>query len=307
MENPDGAMATPRSPLGSRRTLGAELRRLRTRSGLTLDDVAARMTCSTSKISRLENGKGIPKIPDVRELIRIYGVTSESERETLLRLVHDGRERGWWEPLRDALPHDLVVDLTVRHAALESEALRVSAFEIVFVHGLLQTPDYTRAVLYAGGGARTEEEFERLLELRRRRQEALLRPDSPMLFVLVLDESVLHREVGSPSVMADQLDHLSDMAQRPNVSIRILPFSTGVRGGHGGPFGVMEFPPGSGSDIVYLEGHSGLAHLDAPSDVEHYRAMFGDLLVASRPQDVSKAEIDRFRDIHRARAKDRSA
>jgi transcriptional regulator with XRE-family HTH domain len=300
-------MATKRSPLGSRRRLGAELRRLRTRSGLTLDDVAVRMTCSTSKISRLETGKGIPKIPDVQELIRIYGVSSDAERELLLRLVHDGREHGWWEPLRDALPHDLVVDLTVRHAALESEALRVSAFEIVFVHGLLQTPEYTRAVLEAAGGAREEAEFERLLELRRRRQEALARAESPMLFALVLDESVLHRTVGSAAIMAGQLDHLSEMARRPNISVRILPFSVGARGGHGGAFGVLEFPPGAGSDIAYTEGHSGLTHLDARNDVENYRAMFGDLLVASLTQDVSRAEIDRFRDIHRVRAKDGSA
>src|SRR5438270_5441947 len=103
-QHPDGAMATTQSPLGSRRRLGAELRRLRTRSGLTLDDVAIRMTCSTSKISRLETGKGIPKIPDVQELIRIYGVSSDTEREMLLRLVHDGREHGWWEPLVVGLP-----------------------------------------------------------------------------------------------------------------------------------------------------------------------------------------------------------
>jgi len=300
-------MATSQSPLGSRRRLGAELRRLRTRTGLTLDDVAVRMTCSTSKISRLETGKGIPKIPDVQELIRIYGVSSDTEREMLLRLVHDGREHGWWEPLLEGLPHDLVVDLTVRHTALETEALRVVAFEIVFVHGLLQTPDYARAVLNAARGAREEEEFEQLLELRRRRQEGLLRPESPLLFSLVLDESVLHRTVGSSAIMADQLEHLSAMARRPNISVRILPFSVGTRGGHGGPFGVMEFPPGAGSDVAYLEGHTGLTHLDARSDVENYRTIFGDLLISSLTTDVSRAEIDRFRDIHRARAKDGSA
>jgi transcriptional regulator with XRE-family HTH domain len=284
--------------------LGAELRRLRTRNGLTLDDVAVRMTCSTSKISRLENGKGIPKIPDVQELIRIYGVSSDTEREMLLRLVHDGREHGWWEPLVVGLPHDIAVDLSVRHAALETEALRVAAFEMAWIHGLLQTPLYSRAVLDAARGEREESEFEQLLELRRRRQEVLLRTESPVFFSLVLDESVLHRVVGSPAIMVEQLDHLTEMMQRPNVSVRILPFSAGTRRGHAGPFGIMEFPPGAGSDVAYLEGHAGLTHLEAASDVETYRAVFGDLLVAAHDPDVSRAEIDRFRDIHQTRAKD---
>ncbi|WP_281690724.1 helix-turn-helix domain-containing protein [Pseudonocardia thermophila] len=300
-------MPTSRSPLGSRRRLGAELRRLRTRAGLTLDEVAAQLTCSTSKISRLETGKGIPKLPDVRELIRIYGVTSDTEQEMLLRLVHDSREHGWWEPLLDGLPHDTVVDLSARHAALESDALRVSAFEIVWVHGLLQTPDYARAVLAATGRVEHDGEIDRLVELRRRRQEALLRADSPLELVLVLDESVLHRVVGSPAIMAEQLQHLSVMARRPNVSVRVLPFAGGARRGHAGAFGVIEFLPGAGSDVAYLEGHTGLTHLDGPGDVEEYRAVFGELLLASLDATASLAEIDRFRDIHESHAEGRPA
>lgn len=300
-------MAAPQSPLGSRRRLGAELRRLRTRSGLTLDEVAVRMTCSTSKISRLETGKGIPKIPDVQELMRIYGVSSDTEREMLLRLVHGGREHGWWEPVVEGLPHDLVVDPSVRHAGLETEALRVTAFEIVYVHGLLQTADYARAVLESSPGDREEGDIERLLELRRRRQEALVREESPLTFSVVLDESVLHRVVGSPEIMADQLRHLSEMSRRHNVNVRVLPFTAGSRRGHAGAFGVLEFPPGAGSDIAYLEGHTGLTHLDTHQDVETFRAVFGDLIVHSLSIDVSRAEIDRCRGIHESRAKDGSA
>lgn len=118
---------------------------MRRKKGLTLDEVAERMTCSTSKISRLETGKGVPKIPDVSELMRIYGVTSETERDMLLRLVHDGREQGWWEQLTEGLAHErLVGDPSARYAGLESAALTVDAFELVLVHGLLQTARYTR-------------------------------------------------------------------------------------------------------------------------------------------------------------------
>ena len=112
-------MAAPQSPIGSRRRLGAELRRLRGKAGLTLDEVADLMTCSTSKISRLETGKGIPKMPDIRELIRIYGVTSDTEQDMLLRLVRDGRQPGWWEPLTEGVHSErFVLDYPGRYAAL---------------------------------------------------------------------------------------------------------------------------------------------------------------------------------------------
>src|SRR3954463_15110000 len=116
-------MGAPQSPIGSRRRLGAELRRLRTKAGLTLDEVAEQMTCSTSKISRLETGKGIPKLPDVRELMRIYGVVVDAERDMLLRLPRPGREHGWWEPLTEGLtPERFVMDVPSRYPALETGA-----------------------------------------------------------------------------------------------------------------------------------------------------------------------------------------
>ena len=173
-------MAAPQSPIGSRRRLGAELRKLRNEAGLTLDDVAARMTCSTSKISRLETGKGIPKVPDVRELMRIYGVGSDAEQDTLLRLVHDGREHGWWEPLTDGVqPERYVLDTPGRYAGLEGDATRVCSFDMTVVHGLLQTRDYSHAVRTPFLPHHTELEIDLLLELGGKRQEALHRTDSP--------------------------------------------------------------------------------------------------------------------------------
>ncbi len=142
------AAASPQSPIGARRRLGAELRRLRTKVGLTLDDVADRMTCSTSKISRLETGKGVPKVPDVSELLRIYGVTSDVERDLLLRLVHDGREHGWWETYTEGVqPERYILDSPGRYASLESDARAVRSFDLTIVHGLLQTEDYSHALM----------------------------------------------------------------------------------------------------------------------------------------------------------------
>src|SRR4051794_36695153 len=188
-------MAAPQSPIGSRRRLGAELRRLRGKAGLTLDEVADLMTCSTSKISRLETGKGIPKMPDIRELIRIYGVTSDTERDMLLRLVRDGRQPGWWEPLTEGVQTErFVLDFPGRYAALENDAAVVRSFDVTLVHGLLQTEGYARTVLTASLPHHSDDEIERLVALRLKRQEALRRTDrAPLQLVAVLDEAVVAR------------------------------------------------------------------------------------------------------------------
>lgn len=290
-------MSAPQSPTGSRRRLGAELRRLRGRTGLTLDDVAERMTCSTSKISRLETGKGIPKIPDVRELMRIYGVSSDTEQDMLVRLVHDGREQGWWESYTDGVaPERFMMDAPDRYAALESEALGISAFEVATLHGLVQTPGYTRCVLEAILSARDPDEMERLVELRRRRQDRL--GDRDVRFALVVDESALRRVVGSPAVMAEQLRYLLEVSRRPGMDLRVLPFGAGFHRALGGPFVVLEFPLGVGSDVVYIEGHAGDTYLENRSDVDLYKGVFADVTARALDNNASRSLIARCLDIH---------
>jgi transcriptional regulator with XRE-family HTH domain len=294
-------MAAPQSPIGSRRRLGAELRRLRTKARLTLDEVAELMTCSTSKISRLETGKGVPKVPDVRELMRIYGVTSDTEQDMLLRLVHDGREPGWWEPLTDGVtPERFMMDAPARYAALETEAETLLAFEVAVLHGLLQTPEYTRAVLEAVLTGRSPQELDQLVELRIRRKKAIVDRDPLLQMSLVLDESALHRAIGSPAIMSDQLQHLLEMAARPNVDVRVLPFGVGAHRALAGPFVVMEFPPGVGSDVVFIEGHAGDTYLEAPSDVGLYKEVFADETHRALPADESRAVISRWLSLHSA-------
>lgn len=304
---PDGAMATPQSPLGSRRRLGAELRRLRNRAGLTLDDVAVRMTCSTSKISRLETGKGIPKVPDVQELMRIYGVASDTEREMLLRLVHDGRESGWWEPVAvDLHTEAATADPAVRYAALETEATAVAAFELVLVHGLLQTPDYARAVLATLNVAGQDAELDQLLELRRLRQLALTRERSPLQLSVVLDESALWRRVGTPALMADQMRHLGEVAARPNVSVRVLPLDVGFRRGHVGSFTILDIPVEAGNDVVWIDSTAAVSYREAPAEVAQYREVFADLVAHALDRTASIEVIDRWRNVHTIRERGRA-
>jgi transcriptional regulator with XRE-family HTH domain len=292
-------MDAPTSPIGSRRRLGAELRRLRGRSGLTLHEVAALMTCSTSKISRLETGKAVPKVPDVSELMRIYGVASDTERDMLLRLVSDGREQGWWVPYTDALETErFMMSAPDRYAALESEATSVTSFDVGALYGLVQTPAYTRAVLAAVLPDRDPDEVERLVEFRGRRQEALTRATAPLRLTMVVDESVLHRPAGSPAVMAEQLTVLGELSRRPNVTVRVFPFAAGFHRAHAGQLVLLEFADDAVADVVYLEGHSGDTYLEEAPDVELYRGVLDDIHRRALDRDESLSVIARWASIH---------
>jgi transcriptional regulator with XRE-family HTH domain len=290
-------MAAAQSPVGSRRRLGAELRRLRLKTGLTLDEVADLMTCSTSKISRLETGKGIPKVPDVRELIRIYGVTSDTEQDMLLRLVQDGRQQGWWEPLTEGVqPERFMMDFPGRYAALENDATVVCSFDVMLVHGLLQTEDYARTVLSTLLPHHSMEEVDRLVALRLKRQEALYRIEpAPLALVAVLDEGVLCRPVGGSTVMGAQLEHILEMSELANVAVRVVPFSAGMLRAHAGHFVLLEIPDELGSDVAYIEGHAGETYLTGSSDVDLYRDVFTDVLGHALSPGESRTLISRYR------------
>jgi transcriptional regulator with XRE-family HTH domain len=288
-------MAGPQSPIGSRRRLGAELRRLRNESGLTLDEVAERMTCSTSKISRLETGKGVPKIPDVSELMRIYGVGSDAERDLLLRLVHDGREHGWWETYTEGVqPERHFLDSPSRYTSLENDARMVRCFDLTAVHGLLQTEDYMRAVLEQWLLHHTSDEIDRLTALRLRRQQALWRKRDPLEVVDVVDESVLWRPVGGPAVIAGQLRRLLELTELPNVTIRVLPASTGLLRAHVAAFVLLGIPTELGSDVAFMEGQAGNAFLDARADIELYEEVFADALGRALSPADSVGMINRY-------------
>lgn len=289
-------MATPQSPIGSRRRLGAELRRLRVETGLTLDEVAERMTCSTSKISRLETGKGIPKVPDVSELMRIYGVVSDTDRDMLLRLVHDGREHSWWEPLTDGVARErFVMDAPGRYAALENDATTVRTFDITQVHGLLQTEDYARTILAILLPHHSAGQIDRLVALRMKRQEALRRTDPPPLeLVSVLDEAVLQRPVGGPAAVVAQLQRIQELSGLPNVTVQVLPFAEGIRRAHKGHFVLLDIPRERGSDVVHIEGHAGETVLDDQSHVDRYRGVFADALDHALSPEASRDVVGRY-------------
>lgn len=278
-------------PAGPRRRLGAELRRLRNGAGLHLDQVAGRLHCSTSKISRLETGKGIPKSADVRELIKIYEVAADTEREMLMRLVRESRTEGWWEPYTEGVaPDRFFLDAPGHYAALETDATALRSFDFGTLHGLLQVADYARAVLSAQLPHHSAQEIEQLVELRLRRQDRL-RDADPLRLTVVVDESVLFRTVGGPEVMAAQMRHLVELMDQSHVVVRVLPFSAGVHRSHMGHFMLLQIPDDLGSDLVYIEGHAGETFLEAKSDVDLFRDVFDDALARSLDARASRDAV----------------
>ncbi len=287
-------MSPVRGPVVPRRRLGAELRTLREQAGLTIEEVAKELECSVSKVSRLETGQGIPKLRDVRDLLDRYGVIDQSYRDRMMRWVRDGRRQGWWHDFSDVLAPDpedpLLPDNLSRYVALEQDASEVRSFESTLVHGLLQTEDYARAVLTALSTA-DPEATDRLVELRMRRQERLYVDEDPLKVHLIFDEAVLHRPVGGEQVMRAQLKRLVTDAQRPNITIQVVPFNVGAHPATVGPFGVLAFPGSDDNDLVYVEGHLGDIYLEKERDVDAFERMFDNLVDMSMTAEQSVAFI----------------
>ena len=290
-------MSPVRGPVVPRRRLGAELRTLRERTGLTIEEVARELECSVSKVSRLETGQGIPKVRDVRDLLNRYKVTDQAHRDRMMRWVRDGQRQGWWHDFSDVLAPDpedpLIPDNLSRFVAFEQDASEVHSFETTLVHGLLQTEDYARAVLSALSTA-DPEATDRLVEFRMRRQDRLYVDEDPLKIHLILDEAVLHRPVGGDQVMQEQLNRLLADAQRPNITIRVLPFSVGAHRSVDGSFQVLAFPDSDDNDLVYAESHLGQLYLEKQHDVGVYKQIFDVLVERSMSVEQSVKFIAKF-------------
>lgn len=270
-------MTWAHGPVVTRRRLGGELKRLRDEAELKLDDVARELDCSTSKISRLETGKGIPRWRDVRDMLDVYGVPDGELRDRLLGWAQNGRARMWWQDYADVIPPN-----TVSYVELEWDATTITAYETQIPHGLLQTRDYARAVLRtAWGDQKSPADIERLVEVRMRRQEALL-PHHGLHLVCVVDESVLHRVTGSPAILADQLRHLVALAEAEHVDLRVLPFSAGLVPNSREAFAVLDFAEGVGPGVVYVERPGDASeYLADTSGLQTYRARMAGILAAA--------------------------
>lgn len=256
-------MPEVRSPTVRRRELGALLRALRTERGLTVEQVAERLLCSPSKVSRMETGHGIATPRDIRDLCNLYDVTGEAERDRMTRLALEGKEQGWWES------YDLDFDTYV---GLETEATGLKYYQSTIVPGLLQTADYARAMLDVYIPKLTPDRIDELLEVKLTRQR-ILRRELPLRLWAVFDEAALHRVVGGREVMGAQLDQLVDVSGNPNVTMQVIPYEAGAHPAMDSTFNILDFA-GPVPSVVYVEGLSGWRYLERPAEIEKYQQVF---------------------------------
>jgi len=261
--------------------LGVTLRRLRESRGITAQQAAREIRGSDSKISRIELGRQSAREVDVADLLTLYGVTGQAERDALLTLASQALGPPWWQPYTDVLPTWFQAYLGVEEAA---ESVRT--YDTHFVPGLLQTADYAAGLLAPGGFGAGE--AAKLLEVRAQRVARFAA--GGWRLSAVIDEAVLHRPVGDRRAFAAQLEHLRDAARWPGVTVRVRPLSAGAPLSPAG-FTILRFAADELPDAVYSEQLTTASYLDRPADVARYAAAMDLLAGGSRAADQTAAIV----------------
>ncbi|MGH3719503.1 MAG: helix-turn-helix domain-containing protein [Pseudonocardiaceae bacterium] len=263
--------------------LGNQLRQLREASGITTGAAGHAIRASHAKISRMELGRVGFKERDVADLLTLYGITDGQERGAFLALARRSNVPGWWHHYSDVLPSWFEMYL-----GLEQASNVIRTYEPQLVPGLLQTQESARAVILLGNASTSADDIERRVALRMKRQRVLTQPGAPNLWAVV-DEAALWRLDGR-SAMREQIRHLIEMAELPNVTLQVIPFYSGAHAAVGGPFSILRFSEPDLPDIVYLEQLTSALYLDKSQDVQHYLVVMDRLCVQAKPP----AETIRF-------------
>ncbi|MGJ5756118.1 helix-turn-helix protein [Streptomyces puniciscabiei] len=279
------------APSVLRMILGRQLEELRTRAGLSYAEAGAAIGVSHSTIRRMEAAKVARlRLADAEKLLQVYGVTDQDEIDTFLKSVREANKRGWWHTYRDVMP-----DWFAAYLSLEQAALQIRVYENQFVHGLLQTEDYARALIGADNPHASAEATERRVALRMRRQELLARKAPPRVWV-VMDETVLRWPVGGPEVMRAQIDHLLEVNRLPHVTVQLMPFSNGPHPAlRAGAYHLFRFRARELPDVVYLNGLVGAVYLDKADDVVVYREALDRLGAQAAPARKTEALLGAIR------------
>jgi transcriptional regulator with XRE-family HTH domain len=280
---------TPGGPTVRRILVGAQLRRLRESRGLTREAAGYRIRASESKISRLELGRVGFKDRDISDLLELYGVVDETQREALVALAREANSPGWWHSYDDVLPNWFQT-----YVGLEEAASLIRSYEIQFLPGLLQTEAYARAVVSSGAPQLPSSEVDRRVHLRITRQKILRRPTAPPVFWAVVDEAALHRPIGGSKVMKEQVQYLLELMTLPNVTLQVMPFRFGGHAGEGGAFTMLRFPEPELPDVVYVEQLVSAYYLDKREYVERYARTMDRLTVDSQPPETTRVTLERI-------------
>ncbi|HCU93950.1 MAG TPA: transcriptional regulator [Actinobacteria bacterium] len=269
----------PGGPTVLRMILGRQLQALREKAGMSYEQAAEAIYSSEWTVRRMERAEGGLKPLTVKSLLMAYGVTDVREIDAFLALSRDASKPSWWHSYDDVLPSWFRIAV-----GLEESASLIRAYEPQVVPGLLQTPDYIRAISTASFPGATEEETQRRVALRLARQEFLTRPGAPDYWV-VLEETVLRRPVGGPKVMRAQLAHLIEAAGRPNVTIQVIPFAAGWHPALYGMFNIFRFPGNELPDVVYSENLTSAYYLNKPEDTTRYTEALDHMCAQATPPD----------------------
>lgn len=263
------------SPTAKARRVAGTLREMRTRAGISPADAARGVDHDVSWISRIERVENRPHPNDVRALLTLYGNLEPAAIDAVVQVARQARQRGWWYRYTDMLP-----DWFSQYIGLETDAVAIRTFEAQVVPGLLQTADYARAAIMSTAAPGPMDSIDRQVSLRIDRQVLLDAEDPPQLRV-VLDEAALRRPIGGPKVMAEQVEHLAVMAQRPNIQIQVLPLAAGVHAGLDGSFVILDFAPppehyptAAEDRIIYVDSLLSALYLEQPREVAAYTTVW---------------------------------
>jgi transcriptional regulator with XRE-family HTH domain len=268
-------MSDRQGPTIRQKRLGSELRKLRESARLSQKYASEHIDGGQAKLSKIETGRQHIRRLELIALLDLYEVGDHALRESLLCLLRDSRKRGWWHRYDNALGAD-----TREMLSLEAECDRIDHFGSMLVPGLLQTPDYARAVIRGLGPHLPEEEVERWVGLRMERQR-ILEGDAPPQLICVLDEGALRRPVGGPAVMAAQLRRLIGTSRRPKVLLQVVPFGQAVHPGLYGAFRLLLHPACTTLDVVELSDWTGSRYLQEDTQVETHRMLFDEIRAAA--------------------------
>ncbi|MDN3353364.1 helix-turn-helix transcriptional regulator [Actinomadura sp. DC4] len=275
-------------PTVRRRIVGAQLRRLREASGVSRRTAAGSIGVGESKLGRIEVGRTGLEEHDVKQLLELYGIHDAQERDALLALAREANRPGWLQEFSGAMPAWFRP-----YVDLEEAAQVIRTYEVQFIPGLLQTEDYTRAVVRHGLADPSEDEVTRRVELRLRRQRILTAPNPTRLWA-VIDEAALWRPIGGSDVARAQLRALLDSARLQNITVQVMPFRVGGHAGEAGAFTILRFPEPELHDIAYVEQLTGAMYLERDDDMDHYGAAMERLCVQSASPEESMDLISKI-------------
>ena len=242
-----------------------------------MDDVARELLCSPSKISRIETGARCASLRDVRDLCRVYGIADTPTAAELEDLARPALERGWWKQYDwdlwkqyDWEQHDIADIIT--YLSLEQADTAITRYGMYWVHGLLQPEDYTRTIITGALPKIEPKALEQRVEHRMKRQE-LLDQSTPQRLRELLDEAVLHRQIGWSAVIRDQLDRIF-LAQKGKVTMQVISFDVGAHTSRDSNFTYLEFAKSPLPNLRYIKGLACYLHQEISEDLARYREVF---------------------------------